>query len=168
MCSFDLGNRDLSKWRTTSSFNYDTRRTKSHIRSVRSARPGNTSQAKDAEADRLIRSKVAEIPASPYLLVQSILVMQQALSNAQLESRHWKNKWPRQIRRPALSNPCGSFLAGVASLFGGGQSHAQRTAHNAAATARPDAHKPAQPQSYGYPPPVPQQPAARGGVCRAL
>ena len=41
------------------------------------------SQAKDPEADQLIRSKVAEIPVAPYLLVQSTLVMQQALSNAQ-------------------------------------------------------------------------------------
>ncbi|HEV3064294.1 MAG TPA: DUF2076 family protein, partial [Chthoniobacterales bacterium] len=42
-----------------------------------------SNQSKDAEADQLIRSKVAEIPSSPYLLVQSALVMQQALSNAQ-------------------------------------------------------------------------------------
>jgi len=42
-----------------------------------------SNQPKDAEADQLIRSKVAEIPSSPYLLVQSALVMQQALSNAQ-------------------------------------------------------------------------------------
>ena len=38
-----------------------------------------SSQPKDPEADQLIRSKLAEIPAAPYLLVQSILVMQQAV-----------------------------------------------------------------------------------------
>ena len=40
-------------------------------------------QGKDAEADQLIRSKVAEIPAAPYMLVQSLLVMQQAVASAQ-------------------------------------------------------------------------------------
>ena len=40
-------------------------------------------QPKDAEADEYIRSKVSEQPAAPYLLVQSTLVMQQALAAAQ-------------------------------------------------------------------------------------
>jgi hypothetical protein len=42
-----------------------------------------SNQPKDAEADQLIRRKLAEIPAAPYLLVQSTLVMQQAVANAQ-------------------------------------------------------------------------------------
>src|ERR1700719_4605400 len=42
-----------------------------------------SSQPKDAEADQLIRSKIAETPLAPYLLVQSVLVLQQAVSNAQ-------------------------------------------------------------------------------------
>ena len=40
-------------------------------------------QPKDAEADDYIRAKVLEQPAAPYLLVQSTLVMQQALAAAQ-------------------------------------------------------------------------------------
>ena len=83
-----------------------------------------SSQAKDPEADQLIRSKIAEIPAAPYLLVQSTLVMQQALSNAQ-------NRIAALERQVAETNPAsgtqqgGGFLAGVASLFGGGQPHGQ-------------------------------------------
>src|ERR1700694_1011782 len=82
------------------------------------------SQAKDPEADQLIRSKVAEIPVAPYLLVQSTLVMQQALANAQ-------NRIAALEKQVAAANPAsgtqqgGGFLAGVASLFGGGQSHGQ-------------------------------------------
>ena len=40
-------------------------------------------QPKDAEADDYIRGKVLEQPSAPYLLVQSTLVMQQALAAAQ-------------------------------------------------------------------------------------
>lgn len=40
-------------------------------------------QPKDAEADEYIRGKVSQLPSAPYLLVQSTLVMQQALTAAQ-------------------------------------------------------------------------------------
>ena len=40
-------------------------------------------QAKDAEAEELIHSRVAQNPSAPYLLAQSTLVMQQAVANAQ-------------------------------------------------------------------------------------
>lgn len=122
-----------------------------------------SSQAKDAEADQLIRNKIAEIPAAPYLLVQSILVMQQALANAQ-------NRVATLEKQVAEANPPrgtpqggGSFLAGVASLFGGGQPQGQpqRTASPPPPPQVPI--QPAQAQPYGYPPPVPQ-PAGRGGA----
>jgi len=127
-------------------------------------------QAKDAEADQLIRSKIAEIPAAPYLFVQSTLVMQQALSNAQ-------SRIAALEKQVAEANPAsgtqpggGSFLAGVASLFGGGQSHAQPARVPSPPPLPPQAPmQPAQSQPYqqpsqpyGYPPQVPQQ-AGRGG-----
>jgi uncharacterized protein len=122
-----------------------------------------SSQAKDPEADQFIRSKIAEIPAAPYLLVQSTLVMQQAVSNAQ-------NRIAALEKQVAEANPAsgtqqgGGFLAGVASLFGAGQSHGQPPRATPQPPPPPPAPmQPAQPQSYGYPPASPQS-AGRGGT----
>ena len=123
------------------------------------------SQGKDAEADQLIRSKVAEIPAAPYMLVQSLLVMQQAVANAQSRISALEKQLAERDPAPSTQPAGGSFLAGVASLFGGGQSHGQpqrTTTPPPPPPASTQPAQPAQPQPYGYPPPVPQ-PAARGG-----
>jgi hypothetical protein len=121
-----------------------------------------SNQPKDSEADQLIRSKVAENPAAPYLLAQSTLVMQQALANAQnrigaLEKQIAESNSPARGTQQG-----GSFLSGVASFFGGGQQHQQPQR----ATPPP---VPPQPQQYvqPQPPPVygapqPQAPAGRG------
>jgi hypothetical protein len=120
-------------------------------------------QGKDAEADQLIRNKVAEIPAAPYMLVQSLLVMQQAVANAQSRIGALEKQLAERDPAPNTQPAGGSFLAGVASLFGGGQSHAQPQRATPQPPPPPQAPmQPAQPQAYGYPPPVPQ-PAARGG-----
>ena len=104
-------------------------------------------QPRDPEADQLIRSKVSEIPAAPYLLVQSLLVMQQAVSNP----------------APGTQQGGGGFLAGVASLFGGGQPHGQPQRATPPPSPPPSAPmQPAQPPAYNYPPPV-SQPSPRGG-----
>jgi uncharacterized protein len=121
-----------------------------------------SSQGKDAEADQLIRSKVAEIPAAPYMLVQSLLVMQQAVGNAQSRISALEKQLAERESAPAAQQTGGSFLAGVASLFGGGQSHAQPQRATTPPPPPPAPMQPAQPQAYGYPPAVPQ-PAARGG-----
>src|ERR1700736_2691442 len=84
-----------------------------------------SNQSKDAEADQLIRSKVTEIPSSPYLLVQSALVMQQALSNAQSRIAALEKQVAEGKTGAGSQQTGGSFLSGVASLFGGGQPHAQ-------------------------------------------
>src|SRR5271165_6931841 len=115
-----------------------------------------SNQPKDAEADQLIRSKVAEIPSSPYLLVQSALVMQQALSNAQSRIAALE-KQVAEAKTGAGAQTGGSFLSGVASLFGGGQSHGQPQR----ATPPPPPPAPAppiipQPPAYAYPPPAPR------------
>jgi uncharacterized protein len=120
-------------------------------------------QAKDPEAEQLIRSKTAEIPAAPYMLVQSTLVMQQAIANAQSRIAALEKQVAETAAAPQQTG--GGFLSGVASLFGGGQSHAQPPR-----TTPPPAPQvpvqPAQPPSYagaGYPPQVPQAPGRAGG-----
>ncbi|HEY5740906.1 MAG TPA: DUF2076 domain-containing protein [Terrimicrobiaceae bacterium] len=73
-------------------------------------------QPKDAEAADFIRGKISEQPAAPYLLVQSTLVMQQALAAAQ-------SRIAALEKQLAGSNQegGGSFLSGVANLLSGGQ-----------------------------------------------
>jgi uncharacterized protein len=127
-----------------------------------------SSQPKDAEAERLIRSKIAEVPAAPYLLVQSVLVLQQAVTNAQSRIATLEKQVAEAVSAPAQQGG-GSFLAGVASLFGGGQPHGQPQRPTPPqpppipTQVQPAQSQAAQPsQPYGYPPPVPQ-PAGRGG-----
>jgi hypothetical protein len=128
------------------------------------------SQAKDPEADQLIRSKVAEIPVAPYLLVQSTLVMQQALSNAQNRISTLE-KQLSEASSGSGAQPAGGggFLAGVANLFGGGQPHPQppRATPPSPPPLPPQApmQSPLQPQSqpYGYPPSAPPPVPGRGG-----
>ena len=55
-----------------------------------------SSQAKDAEADQLIRSKITENPAAPYLLVQSVLVCNKLSRMPKVESRRLRNNLPKQ------------------------------------------------------------------------
>jgi uncharacterized protein len=119
-----------------------------------------SNQPKDAEADQLIRSKVGEIPSSPYLLVQSALVMQQALSNAQSRITTLEKQVAEANAGAGSQQPGGSFLSGVASLFGGGQSRAQpqrATPPSPAPPAPPPpVIQPPQPGAYAYPPAAPR------------
>jgi hypothetical protein len=121
-------------------------------------------QPKDAEADQLIRSKIAEIPAAPYMLVQSTIVMQQAISNAQSRIAALEKQVAETSAAPQQTG--GGFLAGVANLFGGGQPHPQpqRATPPPTPPPAPMQPQPAQPQSYaGYPPQVPQPTGRAGG-----
>ena len=119
-----------------------------------------SNQPKDAEADQLIRRKLAEIPAAPYLLVQSTLVMQQALANAQSRIAALEKQVAEAKTGAGSQQSGGSFLSGVASLFGGGPSRPQpqQTTPPPAPPPVPAMQQP-QPAAYGYPPPVP-----RGGA----
>ena len=124
-----------------------------------------SNQPKDSEADQLIRSKVAENPAAPYLLAQSTLVMQQALANAQTRIGALE-KQIAELNAPAPgTQQSGSFLSSVASFFGGGQQHQQPQR----SMPPPIPPQPQQPQQYAQPqpPPVygapqPQPPPGRG------
>lgn len=121
-----------------------------------------SNQPKDLEADQLIRSKVAGNPAAPYLLTQSILVMQQALSNAQTRIAALEKQVAEGAAAAQPHQGGGSFLSGVASLFGGGQP--QRATPPPPPAAPPiiplqQQAPPPQSQGYGYAPPAPQQQA---------
>jgi hypothetical protein len=104
-------------------------------------------QSLDSEAERLILSRVASNPHAPYLLTQSVLVLQQAVTGAQtriddLEKQLAESKSQKQ-------QGGGSFLSGVANLFGSPQP---------AAPVRQVA-----PPSTVAPPPIPQQTSSAGG-----
>jgi len=124
-----------------------------------------SNQPKDSEADQLIRSKVAENPAAPYLLAQSTLVMQQALANAQNRIGALEKQIAESNAPAAGTQQGGSFLSSVASFFGGGQQHQQPQR----SAPPPIPQQPQQPQQYAQPQPPPvygvpqaQAPAARG------
>ncbi len=99
-------------------------------------------QPKDPEADALIRQAVAAQPDAPYYLVQTVLIQDMALSQAQ--SRIHELEQQLAASRPAPSQPT-SFLGG---LFGGGSS-----APAAGPWSRPAPVAPAQatPQWQGQP-----------------
>ena len=75
-------------------------------------------QQHDAEADNLIRQAVASQPGAPYQLVQTLLVQEHALMNAQARIKALQQQvaTSSQQAQPAHS---GGFLS---SLFGGGSS----------------------------------------------
>ncbi len=113
-------------------------------------------QPKDAEADNYIRAKVLEQPAAPYLLVQSTLVMQQALAAAQTRIASLEKRLT-EAARPS-QEPGGSFLSGVANLFGVGQPGPQPAPRSV------QTPPPLPTSASGYAPPSAQQAApSRGG-----
>ena len=116
-------------------------------------------QAKDPQAEEYISTKVSQQPSAPYLLVQSTLVMQQALTAAQTRIADLEKQLAAG-QRPG-EEPSGSFLSGVANLFGVGQSPAQPSRGPQAAPPLPSQSAPLSPLS---PPPLPQTgPGPAGG-----
>ena len=106
----------------------------------------NPPQSLDSEADRLISSRVASNPRAPYLLTQSVLVLQQAVTGAQTRIADLEKQLAEA--RSQAPQGGGSFLSGVANLFGSPPSVAPvRQATPAASVA---------------PPPIPQQPTQGG------
>jgi hypothetical protein len=119
-----------------------------------------SNQLKDPEADQLIRSKVAENPAAPYLLAQSTLVMQQALANAQNRINTLEKQIAESNAPASGTQQGGGFLSGVASFFGGGQQQPQRSTPPPVPPQPQQYAQPQPPPAYGYPPQ--QAPAGRG------
>jgi uncharacterized protein len=108
-------------------------------------------QPKDLQADEYIRTKVLQQPSAPYLLVQSTLVMQQALTAAQTRIADLE-KQLAAAQRPG-QEPSGGFLSGMANLFGVGQSPAQSPR---GPQAPPPLSSQSAPLSSLSPPPLPQ------------
>ena len=78
-------------------------------------------QAKDADADQLIRKGVIENPETPYLLVQTVLIQDMALSQAQhrvAELEHHLAE-AKEASSAQPSQPATSFLGGA--LFPGSE-----------------------------------------------
>jgi uncharacterized protein len=103
----------------------------------------NPPQQVDSEAERLIAEKVAANPQAAYVLTQSTIILQQAVTAAQSRIAALE----KQVAEASSAQQSG-FLSGVANLFGTPQTQAQPV------PARPVA-----------PPPIPQQtaPATSGG-----
>jgi hypothetical protein len=105
---------------------------------------------KDREAEALINQSVRAMPDAPYMLVQSVLVQDQALQQADARIRQLEER-VRALDQPARTGSGGgSFLGG---LFGGGRSSEPQ--------ARPTSVPPigsrpapagAGPQTWGQPP----------------
>jgi len=119
-------------------------------------------QPKDTEADEYIRSKVAEQPAAPYLLVQSTLVMQQALAAAQSRIASLE-KQLAESRRPSQESG-GSFLSGVANVFGVGQPSSQPAPRSAQ---MPPPLPPRSAPASTYPPIQQAAPGGGGGFLQS-
>ena len=75
------------------------------------------SATKDREAEQLIQQKVATQPGAPYLMAQTVLVQEQALSNAQARIKDLETRLTEASKaQPQEGSSGGSFLSG---LFGG-------------------------------------------------
>ncbi|MET0747085.1 MAG: DUF2076 domain-containing protein [Rhizobium sp.] len=84
---------------------------------------------RDAEAEALINQSVRDQPYAPYLLAQAVIVQEQGMKAAaerikQLEEQV-QDLQETANRQPAASQSGGSFLGGLGSIFGGGQSAPQ-------------------------------------------
>jgi len=103
----------------------------------------SAAQQRDPEAEQLIQQKMAANPHAPYVLAQSTIILQQAVSAAQSKIASLE-----QQLASAGTSQGGGFLSGVANLFGSPQP----------ASARPIAPPPAQPVQT-----IPQQMSAPQG-----
>lgn len=132
---------------------------------------------KDRQAATLIKDAVRQLPDAPYVLVQSVLLQENALAEAQarideLEARIADLEAEQQ---PQSSGRSGGFLGG--SVLGGGRSaardagsvpnvSAERSTSSVWGSSRPAEREAAVSQSgFRQPamPPMPQQPAQSGG-----
>lgn len=69
---------------------------------------------KDADAEALIKQLVIQQPSAPYLMVQTVLVQEHALNNAQARIAELE----RQVASAQATKPSGSFLGGMADKLG--------------------------------------------------
>lgn len=126
---------------------------------------------KDREAEALISQSVRQFPDAPYMLVQSVLVQEQALQQAEQRIQDLEERLDALERQERPQQSSGSFLGG---LFGGsrpsppsGQGSVppvgrQSPGYGSPARAGMEG-RPSQPQYGGMPGPMPGQPPAGPG-----
>jgi hypothetical protein len=132
---------------------------------------GVGSVEKDRDAEALINQSVRQLPEAPYMLVQSVLVQEQALQQADQRIRELEQQVQRLEAQAAQARPTpssGSFLGG---LFGGSKPEAQAqpaARGSVPVTGRPSPNASGEPM--GAPAPSPsgpsgaaQSPAPAGG-----
>jgi hypothetical protein len=71
-------------------------------------------QQRDPEAEQLIQSKIAANPHAPYVLTQSTIILQQAVTAAQARIASLE----KQVAEASSQSQGGGFLSGVTNLFG--------------------------------------------------
>jgi hypothetical protein len=117
---------------------------------------------KDREADALINQSMRANADAPYMLVQSVLVQEQALeaANARIQDLEDRLREFEDRREPRSG---GGFLSG--GLFGGRQDEGPRTASvpQIGARSTPSAFGSRESGSRDEPPPSPQPPPASSG-----
>ena len=119
---------------------------------------------KDNEADAFIRQSVAAQPSAPYLLVQTVLVLEHALQNAQARIAELEKQL--QAARPAQPSGSSGFLGNMAEKLG---PWGRRDQPQAAPQPMPMPPQPAAPQpGYGsYASTAAMPPSAGGGFLRS-
>lgn len=123
---------------------------------------------KDREAEALINQSVRANPDAAYMLVQSVLVQEQALEAANGKIQQLEDQL-RELDGEREPRSRGGFLSG--GLFGGRSEEERRPASvpPVGARATPSAYGSREPWSRGEPPPPPQPgpPPAPGGFMRS-
>jgi uncharacterized protein len=118
---------------------------------------------KDRDADQLIAQNVRAMPDAPYLLVQSVLIQEQALQQADARMQELEARVRDLESRPASQSSGGSFLGG---LFGGGSKSSPAAVpqvNRSATGGSPWGQQAAAPQQYGQQPQYAPQAAAPAG-----
>jgi uncharacterized protein len=120
---------------------------------------------KDREAETLINQAVRAMPDAPYMLVQSVLVQEQALeaANARVQDLEARVRDLEQGSQPQQGG--GSFLGG---LFGGARPDAERRPSSVPVIGSRAGSLPSVPQSRAQAAPEMQQPAGGGFMRSAM
>ncbi len=113
---------------------------------------------RDKEAEALIADEAKAQPYAPYLLAQTVIVQDQALTAANERLQELEGK-VRQLESQAASQPRGSggFLGGLGALFGGSAPAPRRPVGPPPQVGAPWQQQPQgnwqqPPQGYGQPP----------------
>jgi uncharacterized protein len=123
----------------------------------------------DAEAEALIHERVRAVPDAPYMLVQSVLVQEQALEQAEsrIKALEEQVRALESQQRPAGT---GSFLGGLFGSRPAAESSRGPSVPLVGSRATPPVYaggQPAQPGPFGAQPPPPAQPGVFPGQAAA-